>query len=228
MKKQKSNNRSAISKITARVMLVVLLLTSALSFSACGKGWGEFSGYYYSHAEFVEFVKEYNSINDGEVLTFLSIDLDDIPCYKAYEISGVTRTQNNKFLIYDKYISNGVGVIIYIYLDDVDENGAVIENAYQIVCVNTNSKHKYYAIDGLALFDSVDDKPIYVQYEDRDVFHNPTENTYNYIETYHLSANGNAVMQITIASLEKEMSQEKLDEICKLLMDNIVIINTEE
>ena len=38
MKKNKTNNRSAISKITARVMLVVLLLTSALSFSACGKG----------------------------------------------------------------------------------------------------------------------------------------------------------------------------------------------
>jgi hypothetical protein len=34
-------------------------------------------------------------------------------------------------------------------------------------------------------------------------------------------------MQITIASLEKEMSQEKLDEIIQMLYDRLVIINTE-
>lgn len=38
MKKPKTNNRSLISKITARVMLIILLFTSTVSFSACGKG----------------------------------------------------------------------------------------------------------------------------------------------------------------------------------------------
>ena len=35
MKSKKTNNRSLVSKITARVMLVVLLLTSAMNFSGC-------------------------------------------------------------------------------------------------------------------------------------------------------------------------------------------------
>ena len=46
MKKQKTNKRGTISKITARVMLVVLLLTSALSFSACGEPNCEEGDYY--------------------------------------------------------------------------------------------------------------------------------------------------------------------------------------
>ena len=37
MKKTQTNNRSAISKITARMMLIIFILTSALSFSACGE-----------------------------------------------------------------------------------------------------------------------------------------------------------------------------------------------
>jgi hypothetical protein len=226
MKKQKIKFNK--SKLVARVMLVILLVASALNFGACGKGWSQFSGCYYSHTEFMEFVKEYNSINDGEVLTFLSIDLDDVPCYKCYEVAGVTKTKNNKLLIYDKYMTNGVGVMICIYLDDVDESGTLIENAYQIVCVDTNTKHKYYSIDSLSLFDSVDEEPIYIQYGNRsDVFYNPTENAYNHIQTYNLNTNGNTVMQITIASLEKEMSQEKLDEIIQMLYDRLVIINTE-
>ena len=49
MKNQKTNNRSLVSKITARVMLVVLLLTSALNFSGC-LNRGVEAGFYLHHS----------------------------------------------------------------------------------------------------------------------------------------------------------------------------------
>jgi hypothetical protein len=49
---------------------------------------------------------------------------------------------------------------------------------------------------------------------------------YNYLYTYQIQINGNDEIKVQIAS-KNELPQEKLDEICKLLMDNIVIINTE-
>jgi hypothetical protein len=49
---------------------------------------------------------------------------------------------------------------------------------------------------------------------------------YNYMYVYSISINEKSEIRVQITS-EIEISQEKLDEICKLLMDNIVIINTE-
>ena len=58
-----------------------------------------------------------------------------------------------------------------------------------------------------------------------DRVYNPYDKIYNYVCTYGLNVNGTQFMEISIASINEEDSQEKLDEICKLLMDNIVIIN---
>ena len=48
------------------------------------------------------------------------------------------------------------------------------------------------------------------------------------LASYNLQTHETNVMKIYIAGLENEASQEKLDEICRLLLDNLVIINTEE
>ena len=43
---------------------------------------------------------------------------------------------------------------------------------------------------------------------------------------YQIQINGNDEVRVDITS-ENELTKEKLDEICQLLMDNMVIINTE-
>ena len=49
---------------------------------------------------------------------------------------------------------------------------------------------------------------------------------YSYMYMFEVQINGKTEMRFKLTS-ENEMNQEKLDEICALLIENIVIINTE-
>ena len=55
---------------TKLIALILLLCTLPLVFSSCG-GKAEYEEFYYSYDEFAEFIKKYNSKNDGFVSTFM-------------------------------------------------------------------------------------------------------------------------------------------------------------
>ena len=221
------------TKLVAKLMLVILLLTSTLTLASCG-GPNLFGNYhreyeqtYYTHEEFNGFIEKYNSKNDGAVSTFISFDfmIDDAISYKSYHCANVLKFNKYFDKVYDKY-QNGFGVRITLYLDDVDEG---VSDAYQIYCSYSINKSDFYFNENneltLSLFDDSEKKSRYII--EKDKIYVPDSCTYNYICTYNLTVDGVAFMQISIASLYEELEQENLDEICKLLMDNIVIINTE-
>ena len=228
------NKANTVKQILTRVMLVVILLTSVLGLSGCRKLFGNYRANrnmeYYSHAEFVEFIEKYNSKNDGFVSTFISFDFDsnEIVSYRYYHWGIVAKLNDYYDKIYDKY-QDYLTLRMTYYINDIDENGDIIKDAYQIYCSYSTKgvNYNFDANDNLSLnlFDTSTTRPVYLGEWFR--VYNPNDNEYNYITTYSLYTNGVDVMQISIASLEKELSQEKIDEICKLLMDNIVIINTE-
>ena len=227
-------NTNTVKQILAKVMIVILLLTSVLSLSGCRKLFGNYraekGNLYKSHAELVEFIEKYNSKNDGFVSTFISFDFDsnEIVSDRYYEwgTNGIFNDYYDK--VYDKY-QDYLTLRMTLYVNEVDENGNIIKDAYQIYCsYNTkNTNCNFAANDNLSLnlFDASTTTPIYLGELFR--VYNPNDNEYNYITSYCLCVNDVEVMQISIASLEKALPQEKIDELCQLLLDNIVIINTE-
>ena len=65
------------TKLIARMMVLVLLLTSVLNFAGCARiARVNRTFYFETHAELVKFIEKYNSKNDGSVFTFLSFDFD--------------------------------------------------------------------------------------------------------------------------------------------------------
>ncbi len=252
------------SKLVARWMVVVsLAIIISLSLSSCI--WS-FSTHriilFESHEELLEFVKEYNSKNDGFVYTFVSFDFDDCDNIQIYEYTFSTISRFRKKLfgegvvpkkLYDKDHSKGFGFgcEMIFYMNDVSSKEGAIDT-YKITCLfGTKDDYNFYQDDDIstgfeACYRLEDIEELYKdsdelreQYYDikyfRDKFADLTsfnreslcyDKYYDYMYVYNIQVNGVNEIEVQIAS-ETELTQEKLDEICKLLMDNIVIINTE-
>ena len=228
------------TKLIARLMIVILLLTSTLTLVSCGEAniFGFYdhqcSDEYYSHEEFQRFIEKYNSKNDGFVGTFISFDFDSSSkveerCYKWFMVAKLNKYMGD--MIFDKYQDDNLGLQFVLYINDVDENGTTIKNAYQIICsgIVGHNKYNFYSKDVLSLTNvgNGENSLEYYYNSYKFDFYNPLELDYEYITTYDLCVNENHYMNIIVAALEDTVPEEKLDEICKLLMDNIVIINTE-
>ena len=228
------------TKLIAKLMLVVILLTSTMTLASCG-GANIFGFYdhqcsneYYSHKEFQNFIEKYNSQNDGFVGTFISFDFDysskvEEKCYEWFMVARLNKYKGD--MIFDKYQDDNLGLQFVLYINDVDENGTTIKNAYQIICAGIvgHDKYNFYSKDVLSLTNvgNGENSLEYYYNSYKFDFYNPLELDYNYITTYDFCVNENHYMNIIVASLEDTVSEEKLDEITQLLMDNIVIINTE-
>ena len=239
------------TKLIARVLVLVLLLTSAVTLTAC-PGWnGKVNRTitFESHNELLQFVEEYNSKNDGFVYTFVSFDFSDHSSIEIYEYNFNTVWKIKSSLItdeisyatmYDKDHSrgHGFGCEFFMHMDDIDT---------QIRCnYGTTSDYNFYQNDKMVMsfvyqyhIDDIWDNETYDYYSE---FNNYKEefadlrtfdfNTakykeyYDYMYLYKININGIDEITTKINS-KSELSQETLDEICKILMDNIVIINTE-
>ena len=94
MKNPPKNNRSLISKITARVMLIILVLTSALSFGACGEPNCE-EGQYYNSTALIELSLSLKAISDID--EFPSNDVTFDICI------GLNRRMLRNFYTIDEY-----------------------------------------------------------------------------------------------------------------------------
>lgn len=209
------------------LLLVIFILTS------CG-GQKDVHLSFKSHEDFLEFIEEYNSKRDDFTYTFVSFDFPDSLNIEVYEYD-VWTTQKyirypftNKIVteeLTDKTGSHFLYNMIF-YASDVSEGGDIIEHAYQINCEYNTKNYNFYQADemrienvsgyisGVSLIDlSSWDKST----------HSYTRN-YNYAYSYQLYVNDVEEVKITICT-QKEASQEKLSEICQMLIDNIIIVN---
>ena len=235
--------------LIARVMLFVLLVTSALTLTAC-PGWNgpvQRTLTFKSHNELLQFVEKYNSKNDGFVYTFVSFDLDDNDRIEVFEYNFKTMVKLKRSLftqnitvveLYDKTHSRGIGCELIFYIEDID---AQIRCSY-----STRSNYNFYQNNEMDVsfvdfyyIDDTWDSEIGKKYSsssnykeefgdlrtfDYDILE--YQMYYDYIYLYQIYINGIDEIKVKINS-QNELSQEQLDEICQLLLDNIVIINTE-
>ena len=218
---KKTNFKINQTKLIARMMLIVLLCTNTFLLNSCSSiGFSEET--LNSHKEFVEFVETFNSQNDGTVSTFISFDFDKNNQIKSKSYKYHLEIRRYAYMDtgeYDKYTEQAI-IWMYFYLDDKKES--ITENEYQIMCVYSAKDFNFYQNDNFKL--------IHADGEQRDtVFkqsHSENLNYYVHTQKYTMSTDGKDIMSIYISSIA-EPTQEKLDEISQLLMDNIVIINTE-
>ena len=238
------------TKLIARVMLLVLLLASTLTLTAC-PGWnGEVNRTitFNSHDELLQFVEKYNSKNDGFVYTFVSFDFSEDSGLEVYEYSFDTIWEIKRSLItdeisyaemYDKDHNKGFGCEFIFHIDEIST---------QIKCLyGVNDDYNFYQYDEMSIefIDSyqVNDKWDYEihnkyfsssnnirdEFADLRTFDTNTmshSRYYDYMYMYQIKIGGKDEIRVQITS-KGELEQEKLDEICQLLLDNIVIINTE-
>ena len=124
----KNSNRK--TKLIARVMLLVFLLASAVSFVGCGEA--NLLGYYdqqcreeyYSHEEFQNFIEKYNSRNDGFVGSFISFDFDssnivEDKCYEWFMVARLNKYMDD--MMFDKYQEDRLGLNFVLYVNDFYE-----------------------------------------------------------------------------------------------------------
>ena len=221
--------------------MLIIIISSVLTLVSCGNSdlFGNYhlerNDKYNSHEEFLKFVEKYNSKNDGEVYSFISFDFDtsDAVQYKCYRWFMLAKL--NKYIddmIFDKYQGDSLGLEFVFGVNDSKVGAGAEQNAYQIVCCGIlgHQRIKISSDDVLSFenpseTDSAHDRKYYNSYSYN--FYNPDKLSYNYVASYDLCVNGEYYMSVIIAALREDVSAEKQNELCQLLLDNIVIINTE-
>ena len=236
------------------IALILLLCTVMLMFSSCFLWEGgkvsclrEFD----SHYELISFVKEYNSQNDGSVYTFVSFDFDDDEFVRPYRYGLKTIWTVKKTLIsketkytklYDKDHSKGfdfVGEFVF----------HMSESDIQIKCTYiTKDSGNIYSRDEISInyikmysFDELinDSEKMLELYSDYDNFirdfadlrskkleNGEYEKHFKYMYVNNIVIGEDYGINVYIFS-NSELSEKQLNEIGKILLDNIVIINTE-
>ena len=237
MKSKKNNNRSLISKITARVMLFIFILASMLCFSSCiFHGIIVWHKEVYSHEEFVQWVEGYNSRHDLYVDTFISFDLDDNEevTKRLYASNTKISTKHNKFIAEHGYICDihdySFPIFMAFYLKDDVENAN--DYAYKIRCSPRVVDFNFTENDSIEIFATEcsysSDAAIDYMYEYSLIYDTDKNDAiYNHVYHYSMYANDKLIACFHISSID-EASEEKLNEIIQMMSDSLVILNTED
>ena len=215
------------TKLIAKLMLVVILGVSILVITSCNSGLVNRKISFDTNEDFVKFIDNYNSKNDGTIYTFIAFDFANYEKVKLYEyeLNTVWKSGYNLNKMYDKNHSKGFGCNVIFHIDEIN---AQIQFKY------STKNYNFYQNDTMS-FEFIESYKAFApdgvreEYADLRTFNFETldyDNYYEYMYVYKLSINQKEEVTIKITS-ENEILREKLNEICKLLMDNIVIINTE-
>ena len=233
------------------ITLLVLICTITLTFTSCL--WRKYTvltnRIFDSQKDLVEFIEEYNSKNDGFVYTFILFDFDNDEIIKPYfhSLYGFWTIRSSPLFKdehyvkrYDKNHSQIFGGKSVFHIE---------EWSVQIRCsYNTSKEYNFYQNDEISIeyiekynFDEIANNQekmneMYYSYDEflydfadwrslnEDSF--DYEEYYNYMNIYSIQINGENTVTVKIAS-KSELSEEQINVINNLLLDNIVIINTE-
>ena len=224
------NIKANKTKLIARVMLVVLLITSVFTLTACPGGYGsrvDRSISFDTNADFVEFIERYNSKNDGFIYTFIIFDFDNydnVWTYK-YEVNTMWKAGYGWDIMYDKNHPDSFRCNAIFYIDEIDA---------QIQCNYSTKNYNFYQNDSTSLeflgsYQAFSSNSVREEWADKRTFNFDTldyDKYYEHMYVYQININEKEEIIVKITS-ENKIPREKLDEFCQLLMDNMVIINTE-
>ena len=215
------------------LLMLVLLLTS------CGPFFGgtvSTSGVYASYESFLDFVSKYNSKRDDFAFTFVLFDFPESSGIETYVYQVWTQQDYNVNWFtgekiyeefYDRTHDKPFTYNMIFYMDESSADGSVVERAYQVDCRYSTPQYNFYQSDEMKMeFISSNTS---AHSEDISSWTRETGSYtryYGYEYIYKLYVNDVETVTITV-SAENEPSAEKLEEICQLLLDNIVIINAE-
>lgn len=255
------------TKFLAKALIVIsLIIIVSISFSSCiyTRGSVNRTIRFKSHEDLVKFVDEYNSQNDGFVYTFVSFDFDNHENVHIYEyrLNTIWNFKRSKFnnnniefvKMYDKDHSKGFGFgcEMILHIDDITNEGDVINGAYQINCsFGTRVDYNFYQEDNMSVnyeacyylsnannvfSESIEIRSRYSNIEkfiqefaDVRTFNSEKsscEEYYDYMYVYHIQINDKEEIRVQINS-HNILTEEKQNELCQLLLNNIEIINTE-
>ena len=224
-------NSNTKTKLVARVMLLVLLFASVLLFVACNdEEIVDTTISFTSNDKFIEFIKKYNSQNDGFVYTFVDFDFDDnsqIETYQ-YNLSTTWKSGYGFDKMYDNNHSSDNGFIcdMIFYMNEVPA---------QIVCQYKTLEYNFYQDDKISYeivgtySDFASDDGVLEEWADKRTFNMETlsyDKYYNYMYVYQINIEKGKIIDLKITS-KNELSDKQLDEILQFFVSNIVIINTE-
>ena len=225
MKKQffKANK----TKLVARVILLVLLFVSALSFAGCGKL--QYSWETYSHEEFIKEIEKYNSINNGSIDTFISFNLDsnDDVTQKIYCLQTVVNKTMRQKLGFVDILDEPYSICQVFYLRNEDNSH---KYEYKITCRYDRIDNNFTEHDKIEIikFDNHRCMASDDAYYDESIEDHSDEIVimYNHYYRCGIYVNGVMIGCIHISSIE-ETSEEKLDEIIQMMSDSLVVINAD-
>jgi len=229
------SNKSNKTRFISRVLLLTLLLTSALSLSACVfYGHIVWSWEVYSHKEFVEKIDEYNSKHDLYVDTVISFDLDNNEevTKRIYASATLISTKDRGFIVEHGYICDIHGyefpTVFAFYLKD--DEGSPNDHAYKITCKRKIVDFNFTSDDNIEIIVSectdTSDAFLDLIYEDSLLHASDNTDVYNYVYHYSMYANNALIACFHISSIE-EASEEKLGEIMQMMYDSLVVINAD-
>ena len=207
------------TKLIARIMLLVLLLTSALTLTAC-PGYGHRTAEFtcYSYDEMLEYATQHKVEFESDACIFLLFDIDKYDNISTKSYTGATMWYDgwSEFLKLpenDKIADNHwrFSITSRFQMDKVSEDGMIVEDVYEIVC-------------GYAGRVSIDE----IKENTSGILIRNINSTYStelnrYVSFYSVFVDGNNSIEIYI-NHQHEATQEELDAIVQIFIDNAVII----
>ena len=226
------------SKLVARVMLVVFLLTSVLAIvSSCALFIGDVDGVthtksFNNHLEFSDFIQEYNSQSRYDISSFISFDFDNNELIdKYYEFR--TRAPYKADHLYNDNTTN-TNVELFFYFDDQTSNNEGNEIEYKIKCNYAKFEKTFFYTDNFEI-KILDKDEMFGQYliNDRDyqderlTIDNREKKKYDYVYSLALLINDEREASIKISSTQ-QFSEQQINAIIQMLLDSLVVINAED
>ena len=227
------------SKLVARVMLVVFLMTGAVSLTSCiFDSVIPYDWEVYSHEEFVKQIETYNSLHDLYIDTVISFNLDDNDevSKSIYHTGSMTNGKARGFNRKHGYVcdlyADGLAEQLLFYLKSDGEQYS--DCAYKIKCAFKRVDFNYNENDKIEIIESECNCSFAslkydLKYEESLRIHPSYGDApiYKYMYHYSLYVNDTLKCDIHILSIE-EASEEKLNEIIQMLLDSIVILNPKD
>ena len=218
-------------EFVTRVIIFIFLITSTVGLFGCY--FGPTISYEWNvqtHVEFVEEIEKFNSLNDGVVNAFISFDLDNCEdiSEKYYQFSAVAnKGAVNKYGLCDKFSHGPLYIDLVYYLKSNVENDEHNEHAYKIHCSYGDVQYNFSEDDKIEIQNNMTHNCGDV-HEDHYYGMRTSKNMiYNNVYLYEFFVNDVRFACIHISSIG-EASEETLGEIIQMLLDSIVILNTEE
>ncbi len=218
---------------------IICLLIIILALASCDHFGGTVStsGVYASYESFLEFVSKYNSKRDDFAFTFVLFDFPESSGIETYVYQVWTQRDYNVNWFtgekiyeefYDRTHDKPFTYNMIYYMDEVSADGSVAERTYQIKCRYTTPNYNFYQSDEMRI--ELISSNTSAHSEDISSWTRETgsyTSYYGYEYIYKLYVNDVETVTVTVCA-ENEPYVEKLEEICQMLLESIVVINADK